>query len=154
MQAFKKPIHREDLIPVILSGIFIAIVSGLLVGAIKLMIEETFALYLQLIFSVVLAYYTARRIKNSYQTYHILYSIITVITFVLAFYMMNVTYLVGFFFIRDVNVFTFEAFKVLFNPIYSFQFLDITASSFLTLDNLLELIFFLVGAIYAFMKSK
>jgi thiamine transporter ThiT len=50
MQAFKKPIHREDLMPVLLSGIFIAIVSGLLTGAIKLMIEETFSLYLQLIF--------------------------------------------------------------------------------------------------------
>ena len=154
MNAFKKPIHRGDLVPVIQSGIFIAIVSGLLTGAIKLMVEEAFGLSLQLFFLVILAFYIARRIKNSYQSYHILYSIFTVISFVLAFYIMNVTYLFGFFFMRDFNVFQVELIKIVLSLRYSFQFLDITSPQFFKLNNLLELIFFLVGAIYAFLKSK
>ena len=154
MQAFKKPIHREDLMPVLLSGIFIAIVSGLLTGAIKLMIEETFSLYLQLIFSVVLAHYISRRIKNTYQTYHILYSIITVISFIFAFYMMNVTYYTGFLYIRNVNVFSSSAIKLLLDPGHTFYIFNVFSSYFMSVENILEVLFFLIGAIYAFNRSK
>lgn len=154
MNAFKKPIHRDDLLPVIQSGIFIALISGLLTGAIKLMVEEAFGISLQLFFLVILAFYTARRIKNNYNTYHIIYSIITVVSFVLAFYLMNSTYLTGYFFMRGISVFQAEVLRIVFNPRFSFYFFDITSPDFFLLDNLLELIFFLIGCIYAYLKSK
>jgi hypothetical protein len=154
MKLFNKPIHRDDLLPVIQSGIFIAIVSGLLVGAIKLMVEQTFELYLQLIFTVILAYYIARRIKNAYNEYHVLYAIISVISFIFAFYIMNVTYLFGFFFMRDIDVFTGEFLKLVLNPIYSFSFLDMRSPVFFELENILEVIFFTIGSIYAFIRTK
>jgi hypothetical protein len=154
MKLFNKPIHREDIMPIIQSGIFIALVSGLLTGAIKLMVEETFGLYLQLIFTVVIAYYIARRIKNAYQDYHILYGIIGVISYIIAFYVMNVTYLFGFFFMRNINVFSWELLRLILNPIYSFSFFDVSSPIFFEIENILELIFFLVGAIYTFIKTK
>ena len=154
MNAFKKPIHRDDLMPVIQSGIFIAIISGLLTGAIKLMVEEAFGISLQLFFLVILAFYIARRIKSSYSEYHILYSMLTVVSFIVAFYIMNSTYLIGYFFMRDINVFQAEVLKIVFNPRFSFYFLDITSPDFFDISNLLELIFFLIGGIYAFLKSK
>ena len=154
MQAFKKPIHREDLVPVLLSGIFIALVSGLLVGAIKLMMEETFSLYLQLIFSVVLAFYISRRIKNTYQTYHVVYSVITVIAFVFAFYIMNVTYYVGYLYIRNVDIFNGSVIRFLLDPRHTFYIFNIFSPSFLSVTNILEVLFFLIGAIYAFNRSK
>ncbi|TNF08774.1 MAG: hypothetical protein EP317_02350 [Bacillota bacterium] len=154
MKLFNKPIHREDLLPVIQSGIFIAIVSGLLVGAIKLMVEETFGLYLQLIFTVVIAFYIARRIKNAYQEYHIVYSIIGIFAYIIAFYIMNVTYLIGFFFMRNIDVFSWELLRIILNPLYSFSFFDVRSPLFFEIENILELIFFLVGSIYTFIKTK
>jgi hypothetical protein len=154
MKLFNKPIHREDLLPVVQSGIFIAIVSGLLVGAIKLMVEETFGLYLQLIFTVVIAFYIARRIKNAYQEYHIIYSIIGIFAYIIAFYIMNVTYLIGFFFMRNIDVFSWELLRIILNPINSFSFFDVRSPLFFEIENILELIFFLVGSIYTFIKTK
>lgn len=154
MNAFKKKIYKEDLLHVLGQAFFISIVLGLLTGSIKLLFEESFGMTLSLIFSVVIALYITKRIKASYQTYHIIYSIISVVAFVLAFYLMNITYFVGFFFIRSIDVFSIEALLFIMKPINTFYFLDPFSGYFFNLEVILELIFFLIGAVYAFINSK
>src|SRR3989339_1017271 len=88
---FKKPIHREDLMPVLGSGIFMSFTGGLIIGVLHLVFMYFLQFSLTWLFMLILAHLIAKRIQSSYQNYHILYSFLSVFFFIISFYLMHVT---------------------------------------------------------------
>jgi len=154
LNQFKQPIHREDIMPVIRQGIFMSIVTGILMGAIKLFVYVVFEMEFSFLLVLLVAYFIVKRIKQSYQEYHIWYSVIAVFSFVFGFYLMNITYFFGFFFIQRIDNLPFEYISRLLNPNFTFYFLNPFSGFFFQLEVILQFIFFMIGAFYAFIASR
>lgn len=149
---FKKPIHREDLMPVLGSGIFMSFTGGLIIGVLHLVFMYYLQFSLTWLFLLILAHLIAKRIQSSYQNYHILYSFLSIFFFIISFYLMNVTLTTGIYFIS--NVINTEIAISLLNPLLYFRFLNPFRTNFFGIDNILEVIFFIVGIIYSYRFSK
>lgn len=154
MKAFKKPIYRDDLMSVIRQGIFMFFITGILVGAIRLLLEETFNVNLSLIYNIVMAAFIAKRIKEAYGNEHILYSIFAGFFYILAFYLASITYYVGFFYIYEPELLSMSSLLFIMKPVFTFYFLNPFSGFFFELNVILELIFFVIGLAYAFIRSK
>lgn len=152
MQEFKKPVHQKDILPVLRSGVFVSVTGGLIIGALHLLFIYFLDFSLSWLFLLILAHLIARRILQSYNEYHILYSLISVFFFIFSFYLMNLTMMMGIYFIN--NVFNFEVIKTLLNPLLYFQFLNPFASGFFQTNNILDVVFFIVGIVYSYRFSK
>jgi len=148
----KEPIHQSDLMPVIRQGIFMSFTGGLLIGAMHLLFTFLFNFSLTWLMLFVLAHLIARRIKNAYIEYHVIYSIISIIFFIIAYYIMSLTLYGGLFYIN--NIIDPKLYLMLLNPIQYFIFLNPLTTYFLTVENLIEVIFFIIGTLYAYRYSK
>jgi len=126
--------------------------GGLLIGALHLLFTYLFNFSLTWLMLFVLAHLTARRIRGAYIQYHILYSILSIFFFVLAYYIMSLTLYGGLFYLGNVTEVSF--YVMLLNPLPYFNFLNPLTSFFLTVENLFEVIFFIIGTIYAYRYSK
>ncbi|MBE0701111.1 MAG: hypothetical protein IH571_05445 [Acholeplasmataceae bacterium] len=93
--ALKKPLHKEDLWPVVRQGIFLSITAGLLIGAVTLFTSQMFSFSLYWLLFLIFGQIIGRRIKQSYVDYHILFSLLTVFFWVFGVYIMYVTYYAG-----------------------------------------------------------
>jgi hypothetical protein len=151
---FKQPIHREDIMPVIRQGIFMSMITGILMGAIKLFIFVVFEIEFSFLLVLLVAYFISKRIKQSYHEYHIWYSVIAILSFVFGFYLMNITYYFGFFFIQRIDNLPMEYIRMLLNPSFTFYFLNPFSGFFFELEVILQFIFFMIGAFYAFIASR
>lgn len=151
---FKQPLYKEDLVPVIKQGIFVAFVGGLFIGAVDLFISYLWGVSVVWMLCILMAYYLAKRIREAYVQYHIWYSIISVISFIIGFYFLNVVAHVGVLFVlnyTDVNLYLAQLdplpyFWFLlpwqwFNPMYS------------VFSGLLNFIFFGLSIYYAYQYS-
>lgn len=96
---FNKSIHREDLLPVLYSGFFISITGGLVAGALQMLFMSAFSFSMSWLMMLVLAHLISRRTLRSYETYHIIYPLLSVFFFILAYYIMQLTWTSGIFFI-------------------------------------------------------
>jgi len=152
-QQFRKPIHKQDLFSVIYQGLFMAFTGGILIGALLLLMLKLFTFELSWLMLFVLAILTARRIKQATHEKHIIFSIISVLAFILGYYIMNVTAYAGIFYIDEGSIFKIP-FDLVLNPLFYFYFLYPLSSTFLQVRNILEIIFFLIGIYYAFQYSK
>lgn len=152
MQNIKKPIYKQDLMPVIYAGFFISITGGLIAGVMHMLFMSAFQFSLLWLFMLVIAHLLSRRIMKSYQSYHILYSILSVIFFIFAYYIMQVTWSSGVYFVS--GYFNFKIFMSLLNPIYYFSFLFPWRSGFFYIENILNIVFFIVGMVYSYRFSK
>ena len=152
MQAFNQPVNKKDVLPVLRSGFFMSITGGLIIGALHLLFMYYLDFSLSWLFLLILAHLIARRILQSYQHYHILFSIISVLFYIFAYYLMNLTMMMGIYFISD--VFSMEIVRYLINPLLYFRFLNPLASGFFTTSNILDVVFFIVGIVYSYRFSK
>ncbi len=152
IEQMKLPIRKDDLMPVIRQGIFMSFTGGLLIGALHAFFSFQFGFTLTWLMLFILAHLTASRIKRTYSQYHILYSIFSVLFFLLAYYLMSITLNLGLLFLYDALVANF-IFQVL-NPLQYFRFINPFSQTFFSVDNMLELLFFLIGTYYAYRYSK
>jgi hypothetical protein len=152
MQNMRNPIHKQDLMPVLYAGFFISITGGLIAGVIHMLFMSSFQFSLMWLFMLVIAHLLSRRIMQSYQSYHVLYSILSVLFFIFAYYIMQVTWSSGVFFVS--GYFNLNTFLGLLNPIYYFSFLFPWRSGFFYIENVLNIVFFIVGIVYSYRFSK
>ncbi|HPG42608.1 MAG TPA: hypothetical protein PLJ98_02260 [Acholeplasmataceae bacterium] len=149
---FNKSIHREDLMPVLYSGFFISITGGLVAGALQMLFMSAFSFSMSWLMMLVLAHLISRRTLRSYERYHIIYPLLSVFFFIFAYYIMQLTWTSGIFFIS--GLFNFKTFLSLLNPLYYFSFLSPFRSGFFYIENILDVIFFIVGIAYSYRMSK
>lgn len=148
----KLPIHRDDLMPVIRSGIFMSFTGGLLIGALHAFFSFQFGFSFTWLFLLILSHVTANRIRKSYNEYHLLYSILSVFFFFVAYYLMSITLNLGMLFLYDALVTSFILQVI--QPFQYFNFMNPFYSQFFSIDNMLMLLFFFIGTYYAFRYSK
>ncbi|MCR3906605.1 MAG: hypothetical protein NUK62_06240 [Tenericutes bacterium] len=151
-EMLKEPIQKGDIMPVIRQGIFMSLMGGLLIGSLHLLFTYLFNFSLTWLMLFVLAFLTAKRVKGAYIQYHILYSILTVVFFFLAYYFMSITLYGGLYYLSGIT--EFKHYASLFNPLIHFQFLNPFTGYFFAVENLFELLFFIIGTIYAYRYSK
>ncbi len=152
---FRQPVYKEDLMPVIKQGIFVAFIGGLLIGALNLLIAYLGRISLVWMLSMIMAIYMAKRIRNAYLEYHIWYSVIAVAGFILGFYFMNVVSQMGLLFVY--NVVEIDLYVLTLNPIPYFIFLyplSWFGSGVNLFSSLLSILFFGIAIYYAFHYSK
>lgn len=151
-QAWKQPIHREDLMPVLRSGIFMSFTAGLIVGLLDMIFINYLQFTLTWLFLLIASHMIAKRIASSYQKYHILYSMISMFFFLLTYYIMSVTSNTGLLFVNRIPVSPYIG--VLLRPWVYLMFLNPLTPFFFTVDNLLQIVFFIIGIVYAYRFSK
>ncbi|PKK96995.1 MAG: hypothetical protein CVV58_03515 [Tenericutes bacterium HGW-Tenericutes-3] len=143
---FKAPINKQDLISVIRQAVFMSVIGGLLVGAIHLFITQVFQLSLLWMLLFVFGLYLARRIKNAYGTYHILYAVIGILAIFVTYYLVNIVYLTGFLYMID--ALSTSSLSYISNPLAYFTFLNVFKSGFFEITNILNVIFFILVNVY------
>lgn len=90
LNQFKEKIYTDDLKRVILYGGLYAIVFGILAGALQFVAYSFLGIGFSLLIYLV-AYMIGREIKNRIFNYHILYSVIGVLFFIIGFFLYNIS---------------------------------------------------------------
>lgn len=152
---FRQKLYKEDLIPVIKQALFVAFVGGLLIGALNLLFVFLFSFSIVWMLCILMAYFLSKRIRQAYVEYHIVYSFISVIGFILGFYLLNVVSEAGLLFVF--NVTNVESYLQLLNPLPYFWFLlpwQWLGSSSVLFKALINVLFFGIAIYYAYRYSK
>ena len=149
----KQPFHKVDLIQAIRQGLFMALVGGLLIGSLQVFIAFQFNISLTWLMLIILASLTARRIKQSTYESHIFFSLISVVSFLLSYYLMNVTTNVGLIYLFTGSIKLSSVVDVL-NPWLFFSFLNPLSATFFEVNNIIDIVFFLIAMFYAYKYSK
>lgn len=98
---FSKPIDKQDLMPVLRSGFFMSFTGGLILGLVHFIFLYYFNFSIIWLLLLVLSHLMATRIRSSYQSYHIMYPLISITFFLFAYYLMNVTMTSGIYIILN-----------------------------------------------------
>ncbi len=152
---FKQKLYKEDLVPVIKQGIFVAFVGGLLIGAINLLVTYLSSFSVIWMLCIIMAFYIAKRIRNAYMQYHIWYSVIAILSFMIGFWWLNVVSNAGILFIY--NVTDIYAYVSILDPLPYFSFLLPWTWFYNTqalISGILNFIFFGISIYYAYRNSK
>lgn len=152
-EQFSKPIHKSDLLQVIKQTIFMAIIGGLLIGSLQLLLAYQFNISLTWLMLIILASITAKRIKQAAYEPHMIYSILSVLSFLLGYYLMNVVSGVGLLYLFTNNI-DFTIVSQLLNPKAYFNFLNPFSTQFFKVNNIIDIVFFIIGVYYAYKYSK
>ena len=139
----KEPIYKDDLKRVLLNGLLYSVVFGALFGALQFLTENYMGLSMG-IFVFAISFLLARKISESFFTFHLWYPIITVCYFLLGYVIYNFTKIV--FIFHDFQV----GFKIFFSQLglnFLFGFFNVfNYVGISALYNLLDLLIF-VGSI-------
>lgn len=146
IEKFKEPINKHDLMLVIRQGVFMTVIGGLLVGAMNLFIEQFFGITLIWMMLFIFGLYLARRFKEAYTNYHIIYSVIAIVVIIVTFYLSKVVYFAGYLYMND--VLTVTSLSYFCNPVLHFSFLNVFQASFFEVTNILNVIFFILVNVY------
>ncbi len=142
----KEPIYKDDLKRVLINGSIYALLIGVLSGALQFLAET----YMHLsfgIFVLIIAYMVARKIKESFFTFHLSYPLFAVLFFLLGFICYNFTKIL--FVFRDLSL-TLKFFFSLNGLNYIFPFLNIfNYQGIYILNNLIDLIIFISAIVMA-----
>lgn len=149
---FSKPIDKQDLMPVLRSGFFMSFTGGLILGLIHFIFTYYFSFSIIWLLLLVLSHLLATRIRQSYQSYHLMYSMISVGFFIFAYYLMNVTMTTGVYII--LNLLSVDVIFSILNPLQYFVFLLPLGSYFFMVNNILQIVFFVIGIVYAYRYSR
>ncbi len=149
---FSKPIDKQDLMPVLRSGFFMSFTGGLILGLVHFIFTYYFSFSIIWLLLLVLSHLMATRIRSSYQNYHILFSLISIVFFLFAYYLMNVTMTAGVYII--LNLVSIDVFLPILNPFPYFTFLLPISAYFFTVNNILQIVFFIIGIVYAYRYSR
>ncbi len=150
---FRQPLYKEDLMPVIKQGIFVAFVGGLFIGAVDLLITYLTGLSVVWMLCMLMAFFLAKRIRNAYVQYHIWFSVISIIAFIIGFYFLNVvSYASVEFIFNNADIMTYLE---LLNPLPYFRFLLpwLWFSSPSIFGSILSFLFFGLSLYYAYQYS-
>ena len=151
-EQFKEPISKNDIMPVVRQGIFMSFVGGLLIGSIQMLFYYMFEFSLLWLMLFVFAYLLAKRIRKAYVSYHVLFSVLSVLFFILGFYIFNSTFYIGLISLTiSMNV---QQIMMVLNPLIAFEFLNPFSGYFFDVTNILDVVFFLIGGFYAYRYSK
>lgn len=150
---FLEPIDKRDLFSVIKQALFMAFTGGLLIGALQLLMAYLFNFSLTWLMLFFLAILTARRIKRVVFQPHIIFSLISVFSFFLGYYIMSVTTSAGLYYLLTGTLDLATLLKSL-NPINYFIFLNPLSATFFSVNNILDIVFFIIGIYYAYNYSK
>lgn len=146
LEMFKEPIDRKDMLSVIKQALFMSIVGGLLVGAIHLLVSQIFHISLEWMFLFIFGMTLSGRLRDAYRSPHIIYKVIAVISILITYYLLSVTYYSGYFYMYEfLNASTF---KMILYPFGYFSFLNVFGQGFFLVENLLNVFFFIVINIY------
>ena len=121
---WKEPIYKDDLIYVLLNGFISAILCGILAGVIDYLF-----IYLQVPFRIdfgyiIIVFIVSYRIRNAFNTNHILYALLAIIFLFLSFYIAYVTpHVMG------AIIYGIDPFYVFKDPMYYLYFIMPPASS-------------------------
>lgn len=148
----RQPFNKTDLIQVIKQGLFMAFVGGLLIGSLQVFIAFQFDINLTWLMLIILASLTARRIKQATYEHHIIFSFISIASFIFAYYLMNVTTNVGLIYLFT-GSFESEMLQVL-KPLAYFAFLNPFGNQFFAINNIIDIVFFIISVYYAYKYSK
>ncbi len=152
---FSKPIYKEDLFRVLKEVLFMSIIGGLLIGSIQVLLVIRFDLSLMWLMLFVLAFLTAKRIKRAINEPHIIYSLLSVFTFILAIYILNLTASLGVYYVFTGSIqIELSYFFQILNPVPYFYFLYPFSGYFFQVNNIFNVVFFIIGIYYAFQYSK
>ena len=136
----KEPIYKDDLKRVLLNGILYAVLFGVLAGALQFFSEVYIGLTMG-VFVFAIGYMIAKKINESFFTFHVWYPIISVLLFLLAFVIYNFTKL--FFLLRNLHL-AIQIFFSLSGLNYMFGFLNIfNYQNVDILYNIIDLIIFI-----------
>jgi hypothetical protein len=102
---------------------------------------------------IILASLTARRIKQAASEPHIIFSSISVVSFIFAYYLMNVTSNVGLVYLYTGTV-DIQIFFAVLNPLPFFNFLNPLNTLFFKVNNIIDIVFFIISVYYAYKYSK
>lgn len=155
---FKQPLYKEDLMPVIKQGIFVTLIGGLLIGSIDLFIIYATQGWTWIrTFWVIFAMLLARRIKRSYFEYHIWYSVLSVVFFILGFYLINIVSEIGVLIIY--NITDPMMYLSILNPLPYFSVIFpfgtlLFGSAASILQAILDVLFFVIAIFCAYRYSK
>jgi hypothetical protein len=152
-QKFKQPFYKEDLFAVIKQVLFMAFTGGILIGSLQLLMIYMLNFELTWLMLFVLAILTARRIKRSTQDSHIIFNLLSVLAFILGYYILNITSTVGIIYLLSGSLANVPVLAVM-NPLIYFEFLNPLSATFFQVNNILEIVFFIIGIYYAYQYSK
>ena len=152
-EQFKQPFQNYDLIQVIKQSLFMAFFGGLLVGTFRLLMVHVVDISLTWLMMLILASLIARRVKYASDTSHIIFSLISAAALIFGFYLMNVTFNLGlsYLYLGSLDI---DYVFVLLNPKIYFSFLNPFLSSFIKINNIIDIVFFLIAIYYAYKYSK
>jgi hypothetical protein len=152
-EQFTASYNSYDLIDVIKQGLFMAFVGGLLIGSLQLLIAYSFNISLTWLMLIILASLTAKRIKQASSSPHIIFSMISVISFIFAYYLMNVTSNIGLIYLFTGTI-DFQLIPPVLNPLPFFDFLNPFSAFFFEVNNIIDIVFFIISVYYAYKYSK
>lgn len=97
---FKEPIYKDDLKRVLIYGSIAMLLFGILAGALQFFANMYLGIGFGLLIYLI-AYMVGKEIKERIFTYHILYSVLAVVFFLIGYIIYNISYYV--FVIRDLS---------------------------------------------------
>jgi 4-hydroxybenzoate polyprenyltransferase len=130
-----------------------AFTGGILIGSLQLLMIYMLNFELTWLMLFVLAILTARRIKRSTQDSHIIFNLLSVLAFILGYYILNITSTVGIIYLLSGSLANVPVLAVM-NPLIYFEFLNPLSATFFQVNNILEIVFFIIGIYYAYQYSK
>jgi hypothetical protein len=148
----QQPLEKHELFTVLRLGFITSFSGGLLIGAFTLVTTYLYDFQLYWIMFILLARYLANRIRDSYQEKHDLYPILSVLFWSLAFYLMFSTYYLGILYMADsINM---ENIGFALDPQRHFRFLWPLQSGYFQVNNLLDVLLFVLNVVLAYRFAK
>lgn len=153
--AWKQPIFKSDLVPVLINGLIAAILGGILGGLVDYLSQ---LIGLNISFGLlILCYFIGNRVRKSYYSYHILYPTLTILFMILG--LLFSTIAVNFIAFRNIQV-VLQLFKpmVLLNiivaPIKIIISSIISFNILVLLMSLFNLAMYVIAFMYAYRLAK
>jgi|SRR5690554_3828642 len=146
----KEPIAKKELFSFIREGLLIAFVFAAMLGALRFLIIFTPFSFLTLFTFIIFYLFLIKRLRGSFNFYHIVYSILAVVFLLLGDYIMSVSSVVIEYLYRGATIKGF-----IFNPIYHFSFLfDWSFDIFQIILNLLNIFIYGIIIYFTYQRMK
>ncbi|MFP4177658.1 MAG: hypothetical protein ACLFTZ_02735 [Acholeplasmataceae bacterium] len=151
-QRNRSSLDKSELLAVLRIGFTTSFSGGFLIASFTLVTTYQFDFQFYWIFFILLARYLASRIQDSYEEKHDLYPILSVFFWLLAFYLMFSTYYLGILYASD--LFVSENIRFALDPVRHFRFLWPLQSGYFSVNNLLEVLLFVLNVVLAYRFAK
>jgi hypothetical protein len=153
--AWKQPIFKSDLLPVLGNGLLFAIVGGVLAGLLDYLCQ---LIGLNISFGlIIIAYFIGTKVRKAYYSYHILYPTLTILFMLVGLLFSDLAYLLCLFrslsnllnALNPISLFNLiiGPIRAVINALISFNLLNLFLSTF-------NLVIYIFAFIYAYRLAK